>query len=478
MNDTPHAGSNHHPATDKAVRGSWAALFRGGFGWLASLQGDESGQTLVLAALCLIVLIGFLGLAVDAGVLRYQKRQLQNMADAAALAGALEVAACNGSTNCAALQTAAQDALTENGFTGSALLTNCASRSGTKLEISVNNAPCALSNDPNKGNTSYVEVVVSAPISLVFARVLGVNSVLMMARAEAMRPPVTCVTVLDPSGSKALLLDSGSTATADCRVIVESNSSSSVQCTSSSITATVIALVGSGTESNCSVNGTLQLNASLPSPANPLASLATPSVPTCGTTTQGSILHGSPSALTITGNVTLYPDLAYCGGITIKNGAKVTFEPGVFVLGTSNSAGGLAVDVGATVSGTGVTIYNYGSTGAVTFSYSSFSSGGVSLTAPTSGTYGGILFYQDKRNTTQATLLGSRNWNTVLQGVYYFPTAKVVDTYSGSVAYNNLVAYDVEFASTNSTSSSSFTSDYSSLAAGSPLTNAGAYLVQ
>ena len=478
MKQTPYANPDPPTAPGQALRGPLATSSAGGFARLARLQADESGQTLVLAALCLIVLIGFLGLAVDAGVLRYQKRQLQNLADAAALAGALEVAACKGTANCTALQMAAQDALTENGFSGSALLTNCASRSGTKLEVSVNNAPCALANDPNKGNTSYVEVVVSAPINVVFARVLGMNSVLMMARAEAMRPPVTCAIVLDPSASSAALVDSGTTITADCRMVVESTSPSSVQCTSSSVTATILTLVGNGTASNCSVNGTLQLNARLPNPADPLSSLAKPAIPACGTTTQGPVLKGSPSALIITGTVTLYPDRAYCGGITITNGAKVTFQPGVFVLGTSNSAGGLAVDVGATVNGTGVTIYNYGSSGAITFSYSSFTSGGVSLVAPTSGPYSGILLYQDPGNTTQATLLGSRSWNTVLQGAYYFPTAKVVDTYSGSAAYNILIAYDVEFASTSNTTLSTFVSDYSSLDAGSPLVDSGAYLVQ
>lgn len=447
---------------------------------LSRLLRSEDGQTLVLASLCMVVLVGFLGLSVDAGVLRYQKRLLQNVADAAAIAGALQLPTCGSSANCSSLQVAAQAALTENGFTGFTVLLNCAKRSGTKLELTINNAPCAVPSDPNKGQSSYVEVVVSKPTPTLFARVLGVTSVLLMARAEATQPPVTCVYVLDPTGSNALVADSGTSISTDCRAIDESNSSSSAQCTSSTVTAPVVALVGDGTASNCSVNGTLQLNAGMPRPADPLSSLAKPPVPTCGASAQGSVLHGSPSALTLSGTATLYADHAYCGGITITNGAKVTFQPGVYVLGSGTSPGGLSIDVGATVTGRGVTFYNYGSSGPILFGYTSFSSGGVTLVAPSSGTYSGVLFFQDPRNSSQATLLGNSAWNTVLQGAYYFPAAKVLDTYSGPVAYNLLIAYDVEFAysSAGYTGTSTFASNYSSLADGSPLSNAGAFLVQ
>src|SRR6516164_3968761 len=51
------------------------------------LRADE-GQALVTVALALTVLLGFTGLAVDMGVLRYEKRLQQTAADAAAIAGA------------------------------------------------------------------------------------------------------------------------------------------------------------------------------------------------------------------------------------------------------------------------------------------------------------------------------------------------------------------------------------------------------
>jgi Flp pilus assembly protein TadG len=50
---------------------------------------NESGQSMVLVALLLTVLLGFGALAVDIGYMTYQRSSLQNAADSAALAGAM-----------------------------------------------------------------------------------------------------------------------------------------------------------------------------------------------------------------------------------------------------------------------------------------------------------------------------------------------------------------------------------------------------
>ena len=51
-------------------------------------RNSQSGQALVFVALGLVVLIGFVGLGIDMGVLRFQRRVQQTAADAAALAEA------------------------------------------------------------------------------------------------------------------------------------------------------------------------------------------------------------------------------------------------------------------------------------------------------------------------------------------------------------------------------------------------------
>ena len=54
--------------------------------------GDERGAVLVHVAVAMLALIGFSALAIDYGAFWVSRRQAQNAADAAALAGALSLA--------------------------------------------------------------------------------------------------------------------------------------------------------------------------------------------------------------------------------------------------------------------------------------------------------------------------------------------------------------------------------------------------
>jgi uncharacterized membrane protein len=59
--------------------------------WLRARGRDEAGQVIVLVALMLTGLVAVVGLAVDGGIVFAQRRDLQNLADAAALAGAMQL---------------------------------------------------------------------------------------------------------------------------------------------------------------------------------------------------------------------------------------------------------------------------------------------------------------------------------------------------------------------------------------------------
>jgi Flp pilus assembly protein TadG len=324
---------------------------------------DESGSALVLVAVSLTAIFGMMGLAIDVGQLRMAKQRLQMAADAAALAGALELNACGSTANCAVLKTAAQDALTENGYSGSAIQGACVP-TGTALAISINNGPCAVgASDPHYGNASFVEVVVSQAQPTFFAGVLGISTVQMMTRAEATRAGNSCIFALDPTGSGALTVDLlAQVASPNCGIVVESTSSSAVSCYLASLSALAIRVVGGYSQTGCTLSPTPSTG--IVSPGDPLAYLAAPSVSSCGTST-ASPYTGSKSALNLTllsGPVVLYPGV-YCGGIAMGLGANVTFMPGTFILtswtGTAAALpGGLTVNLGATVTGTGVTFYN------------------------------------------------------------------------------------------------------------------------
>ena len=89
----------------------------------------------------------------------------------------------------------------------------------------------------------------------------------------------------------------------------------------------------------------------------------------------------------------------YCGGIYVGNGAtNVTFSSGIYVI----NGGGLSFNgSGKTVTGNGVMFYLTGTNS----TYDSVAiQNGVSVTfsAPTSGTYQGVLFFQDRSITSSA----------------------------------------------------------------------------
>ena len=414
---------------------------------------DESGSILVIAAFGMIAIVGFAALAVDVGNLRLVRRQLQMAADAAAIAGALEVIPCNGTPACSTMTSAMQGALVENGFPGSTVLTNCDTTQVAGLELMINNGPCTQPSDPNANNLNYIEVVLSEPAPVYFAKVLGFSSMPIVVRAEAARSNPYCTYVLDKTGSNAATVTSGATFDTTCGMVVESNSSTSVACTNGTVNASFVGLVGTGTSSGCTIHASVLIGMKVPTPSDPLANLAKPPVPACGSSTS-SPYHGSASALTIAGTATLYGDYAYCGGITIQNGANVSFQPGTYVLTSTNGGapanpGGLTMQIGATISGTGVTFYNFGPSGGINMSYVA-NAGSITLSAPTTGSYSGMLFLQDPANTTAATITGADIWNTSLTGTYYFPTAKVTYSYDGTVPYNLLVAYDITFAEASS----------------------------
>lgn len=123
----------------------------------------EGGQVLVLAALMMTVLMGIAALAVDVGMVTVTKSKLQNDADAAALAGAMEIS--SGKTKA---EKAARDYAKVN---------------DSKLEDSNIMATADVS-------ARTIEVVCTKKVSYTFAKVLGFNDTQVSASAVAELPAV------------------------------------------------------------------------------------------------------------------------------------------------------------------------------------------------------------------------------------------------------------------------------------------------
>jgi Flp pilus assembly protein TadG len=463
---------------------------------------DDSGQVLVIAALCMVVLIGFLGMAVDIGFIRHEQHRLQTAADATALAAALEVRVCGGTPNCAAMQTAAEKAMEENGYSGATVITNCATPS-TALTVMVNNPTCLINSDPNKARYNYVETQVSETAPLYFSRIFGFTGFNLKARAQAARGlGGPCIYALNPNASGALSVSIGLGFQSKCGVVVESSSPTSVNCLLGlGVTAPYVQVspTGGGASLLC-LGNTHLTQAPVPVPADPLGYLPAPANANapCGTGS-GNVYNGSQYAVQVgllAGNVTFNPGV-YCGGISITADilSRITFNPGTYILRNGPvyllgipiglpiaTASGLTITVNilSSIVGNGVTFYNEGDAGSFSLTASGLplQLSNFQLTAPTSGDYGGILFYQAHGTTNTGTFLVNLLQGSRMDGVIYMPDALVtygVGAVAGAQKYNGIVADRVQF---TAQILSTIANDYSSLQSGSPLGGDRSELVQ
>ena len=156
---------------------------------------DEAGQVLVMTALSMTVLVGFLALAIDVGMLFRAKRNMQIAADAAVVAGALDYK-YNGSITSA--QAAAEAAATANGVTSTG---TCPISDPTTTYVCINIPPVY---GPNVGTSGFVEAFVSQPNQTIFMPMVShsSNSVVSVgARAVAgSTTSSACIWTLAKSG--------------------------------------------------------------------------------------------------------------------------------------------------------------------------------------------------------------------------------------------------------------------------------------
>ncbi len=104
--------------------------------------------------------------------------------------------------------------------------------------------------------------------------------------------------------------------------------------------------------------------------------------------------------------------------MTINN-AVVTFTPGIyFIAGPITALNGGAAP---TINGAGVMFFLAGPLGAFNLGASNFVT--MNLSAPTSGPYTAILFYQERGNTNDAVLSKNNGDSINLSGAMYFPDA-------------------------------------------------------
>lgn len=350
---------------------------------------DRSGNTLMLAAAAMPIAIGAAGLATDTVQWTLWKRQIQREADSAALAGAYAIS---------------------QGFGASAGATadiNRLSLVPLSQAATIENAP---TTGAYAGNAKAVRVVLKTTQDLPFSKILGLSAPVLTGDSTAaiVGNGNYCVVSLDGSSNVGITLQGNATINLGCGMITNSQAANAVYAGgSSTVTASPVAAVGGLQSSSNYVSPTTLLPYSLPQP-DPFATLPTPAPSGCS----------GPVNVNPNGSQTIDPGCYR--GFDIKG--TLNLNPGVYYV----DSGTFNLGSQATVNGTGVTIIltsSNASTNPSSIATLNINGGAtLNLSATTTGTYAGVLFYQDRRALDSGTDQINGNASSFLQGAFYFPS--------------------------------------------------------
>jgi hypothetical protein len=255
---------------------------------------DDCGQTMILTALSMTILLGFVGFAADVGIMLQTKRVMQTAADGAALAGAAELnwATFDGTT----VPAAAIAGATKNGMTNGV-------GGGS---VTINYPPV---NGPHVGDSAFVEAIVSQNQPTFFMKLFNQSSITVSARAVAGLGNVNqgCIYVLNPTVANAMYLQGSFTVSApSCGIVVDSEDPNALyfQGGAGTLTAKTIGVAGGDGGRTGDSSPTPQTG--IPGGSDPLAYIVPPdpSTMTC-TAPTGGTLTGAVPAGCYSGNVTL-----------------------------------------------------------------------------------------------------------------------------------------------------------------------------
>jgi hypothetical protein len=344
---------------------------------------EDSGQAMILTLVCMTVLLGFVGLAADIGLMFRAKRNMQIAADSAAIAGAAEL-------NYGDMVTAGQAASSQNGVTNGV----------NGAVVAINPGPLS---GPFAGNPNYVEAIVTQTQPTFFANVFNVGSMDVSARAVATLVPAHGIYTLAPAGTGVAF--NGMTVSVPTGVIVDNSASQPAAMTANSgiVTAQSIGAVGGYTNNGATVTPTPVTG--IAPISDPLAYLTAPAF------TMASCLP-DPAPITTT---TLTPGCY--NGLTVAGNIAVTFSAGMYIVN-----GAFNITGTPTITGTGVTFYFP----TMTSSFSDAGTETLDLTAPTQSPYSGLLFFEDTSDTNALTINAAGT--STLEGIIYAPSASVTIT--------------------------------------------------
>lgn len=384
-------------------------------GPVAQLLRDRRGAIAVMLATATPLIIGSVGLGVDTVQWTMAKRLMQRQADSAALAGAYGLAQGQ------SVATAVIDDLSRN------------ARIPLTIEPVVEQGP---SRGPFAGDPSAVRVALSTVRALPFTSLFLPEGVTINVEATAAvaQQGDYCALALEDQSVVGMIMSGNTTVDFRCGMATNSRAANAVDASgSATVYATPIQAVGGLAPSTAYKMPTTLIPYAIPQ-RDPLSGLPNPSG------------FGTPQNGTVNSNQTRTLNPGTYNGMNIRGTANL--NPGVYII----DGGEFRVNAQATVRGENVTIIltsqtaatNPGSIATVTIN------GGATmdLTAPTAGTYKGILFYQDRRAASAGqTNKINGNASSRYQGAIYFPgtTVEFTGTQGMTIDCVQLVARRLTF---------------------------------
>jgi hypothetical protein len=390
--------------------------------WLKDLFANERGNVLIVGAASLPLLLGAVALGVDSVNLTLARRQLQRTADSGALAGAY--------------------AIVQSQPVSTAVNTDLAlNRDHTLATTTIQNAPTAGSH---AGDTSAVRVILTANRTTPFMAIFNdrTPTIRVEATAAVIFNGKFCMVSLEEGNSTGVTFTGSSVVDLGCGVATNSRATTAISAGGSShVVASPIAAVGGVPSSTSYATGTKLMPFSAKQ-TDPFASLPVPDISGMDCTQQIKI---QPNDALTTKQPGCYKDIDVKG--------RVNLAPGTYYV--NGVTGSFSAGSQAVISGTGVTIILTSKTPTISSTIAPLSINGgaqLNLTAPKTGTYGGVLMYQDPRATVGNNIQINGNSLTSYEGGFYFPKAYM--TFNGTTGMNTqclqLVARRLSFSGNSS----------------------------
>jgi Flp pilus assembly protein TadG len=386
-----------HNATP-GYRGRWQRLWR-----------DEMGGVALVAGLAMPMLIGVIGVGVDFGVWFHMKDDMQHAADSAAVAAAIN--------NTKTYATEAKSVTARYGYADGV--------DGIRVTVA-SGQTC-----PDGTNDCYRVTIDKAKAPAYFSAMLGYTGTALSSTAVAIGNIPLCILSLNATDSGAVDMNGNP---------VVNGATCGLQANSTSTSGLTQEGKPQATLRRISVSGGYTGNGYNVTPLTNQKVIADPYTTTLVAAFPPYTACTDFKGLDIKNDTTISAG-TYCGGIHINSSAKVTMQPGIYVM----NGGPLWINGGATVTGTEVMIGLTGD-GATLYAEGNAT---LNLTSPTSGTYQNIQFFEDPAQVVDPkkglwfSIGGGRNNDAsdgtkiTVDGMIYIPKLSFWDFGGAKVTINS-----------------------------------------